>query len=59
MRQVYKEGFIQQGVQHGREVAMKDMINKSIQEAFMSTDPKMVELQSQMLRLAGVQVPGS
>jgi hypothetical protein len=33
---------------------MKDMINKSIQEAFTSIDPKMVELRSQMLRQASV-----
>jgi hypothetical protein len=49
MMQAYMEGLIQQGVQQGHEAAMKDMINKSIQEAFTSTDPKMVELRSQML----------
>jgi hypothetical protein len=38
---------------------MKDMINKSIEEAFTSTDPKMVELRSQMLLQAGVQLPQS
>jgi hypothetical protein len=38
---------------------MKDMINKSIQEAFTRTNPKMVELWSQMLCQVGLQVPGS
>jgi hypothetical protein len=37
-------------MQQGREAAMKEMINKSIQEAFTSTDLKIVELRSQMLR---------
>jgi hypothetical protein len=38
---------------------MKDMINKLIEEAFTSTDPRMVELWSQMLLHAGVQLPRS
>jgi hypothetical protein len=33
-------------VQQGREAAVKDMINKSIQEAFTSINPKMVELRA-------------
>jgi len=52
-RQRYKEGLIQQG----REEAVKEMIMGSIKEAFTSTDPKMVELRSQMLRQSGLQLP--
>jgi hypothetical protein len=43
-RQAYKEGLIQQGVQQGHKAAIKDMINKSIQQAFTSTNLKTVEL---------------
>ena len=43
-RQRYKEGLIQKG----RDEAMKEMIIGMIQDAFMSTDPKMVELRMQM-----------
>jgi hypothetical protein len=35
---------------------MKEMINKSIQDAFTSNDPKMVEMRSQMFRQAGVSL---
>ena len=42
MRQRYKEGLVQKG----KDEAMKDMIMGSIQHAFMSTNPKMVELRS-------------
>ena len=41
-RQAYKEGLIQKG----HDEAVKDMIMGSIQDAFMSTDPRMVELRS-------------
>jgi hypothetical protein len=43
-RQRYKEALIQQG----RNEAMRDFMSKSIQDAFTSTEPKMVELRSQM-----------
>jgi hypothetical protein len=49
MRQSYKEVF-----QAGKEVAVKEMIMGSIQDAFMSTDPRMVELRTQMFHQAGV-----
>jgi hypothetical protein len=49
-RDRYKEGLRQEG----REEAMKEMISKSIVEAFTSNDPKMVEIRSQMFRQAGV-----
>ena len=39
-RQRYKEGIIQKG----RDEAMKEIIRGTIQEMFMSTDPKIVEL---------------
>jgi hypothetical protein len=39
-RQRYKEGIFQAG----KEAAVKEMIMGSIQDAFMSIDPKMVEL---------------
>jgi hypothetical protein len=38
------EGLIQQG----RDEAMKEVIMGTIQEAFTSTDPKMVELRTEM-----------
>jgi hypothetical protein len=44
MRQRYKEGIFQAG----KEAAVKEMIMGSIQDAFTSTDPKMVELRTQM-----------
>jgi hypothetical protein len=37
---VYKEGLIQKG----REQAMQERINKSVMDAFMSMDPRIVEL---------------
>ena len=43
-RQRYKEGVIQKG----HDQAVKDMIMGNIQDAFMSTNPKMVELRTQM-----------
>jgi hypothetical protein len=46
MRQRYKEGLRQEG----HDEVMQQLINKSIQEAFTSNDPKMVEMRSQMLR---------
>ena len=46
MRQRYKEGLVQKG----KVEAMKDMIMGSIQDAFTSTDPKMVEVRSQLFR---------
>jgi hypothetical protein len=52
-RQAHKEGLIQKG----RDETVKDMIMGSIQNAFTSTDPKMVELRSQMFRQAGVLLP--
>jgi len=39
---MYKEGLIQKG----HDQAIKDMIMGNIQDAFMSTDPKMVELRT-------------
>ena len=49
MRQRYKEGLVQKG----KDEAMKDMIMGSIQDAFTTTDPKMVELRSRLFaRLA-------
>ena len=53
MRQRYKEGLIQKGC----DEVVKDIIMGKIQEAFMSTDPKMVELRTQMFRQAGVLLP--
>jgi hypothetical protein len=41
-RQRYKEGLVQKG----RGEAVKDMIMRKIQDAFTSTDPKMVELRT-------------
>ena len=41
-RKRYKEGLIQKG----RDEALKEMSIGTIQEAFMSTDPKMVELRT-------------
>jgi hypothetical protein len=52
MRQRYKEGLRQEG----HDEVMQQLINKSIQEAFTSNDPKMVEMRSQMLRQAGVSL---
>ena len=46
----YKEGLIQKG----RDDLMKDIAMGTIQEAFMSNDPKMVELRTQLFLLAGV-----
>jgi hypothetical protein len=43
-RQRYKEGIFQAC----KEAAVKEMIMGLIQDAFMSTDPKMVELRTQM-----------
>jgi hypothetical protein len=41
-RQRYKEGLIQKG----KDEAVKEMIIGMIQDAFVSTDPKMVELRT-------------
>jgi len=41
-RQKYTEGLIQKG----RDEAMKEVIMGTIEEAFTSTDPKMVELRT-------------
>ena len=49
-RQRYKEGLIQKG----RDKAMKDIVMGTIQEAFTSNDPKMVELRMQMFLQAGM-----
>ena len=49
-RQRYKEGLIQQG----RDEAMKHIVMGTIQEAFTSNDPKMVELRMQMFLQAGM-----
>ena len=53
MRQRYKEGLIQKG----HDQAVKDIIMGKIQDAFMSIDPKMVELRSQLFHQAGVVLP--
>ena len=53
-RKRYKEGLIQKG----RDEAMKEIIIGTIQDAFMSTDPKMVELRTQMFVQAGVLPQG-
>jgi hypothetical protein len=53
MRQRYKEGLVQKGC----DEAVKDMIMGKIQDAFTSTDPKMVELRMQMFRQASVLLP--
>ena len=53
MRQRYKEGLVQKGCNE----AVKDMIMGKIQDAFTSTDPKMVELRSQLFHQAGVVLP--
>jgi hypothetical protein len=53
MRQRYKEGLIQKG----RHEAVKDMIMGKIQDAFTSTNPKMVELRTQMFHQASVLLP--
>ena len=45
-RQRYKEGLLQKG----HDEAVKDMIMGKIQDAFTSTDPKMVELRTHMFR---------
>jgi hypothetical protein len=50
MRQRYKEGIFQAG----KEAAVKEMIMGLIQDAFTSTDPKMVELRTQMFHQASV-----
>jgi hypothetical protein len=52
-RQRYKEGLVQKG--HDEEV--KDMIMGKIQDAFMSTDLKMVELRTQMFHQASMLPP--
>jgi hypothetical protein len=49
-RQRYKEDIFQAG----KEVTVKEMIMGSIQDAFTSIDPKMVELRTQMFCQAGV-----
>jgi hypothetical protein len=49
-RQRYKEGLIQKV----RDEAMKEIIMGRIQNAFISTDPKMVEMNAQMFLQAGV-----
>jgi hypothetical protein len=49
-RQRYKEGIFQKG----KEEAVKEMIMGTIQDAFTSTDPKMVELRTQIFIQAGV-----
>ena len=49
-RQRYKEGLIQKG----RDEAMEDIAMGKIQDAFMSNDPKMVELRTKMFLQAGV-----
>ena len=49
-RQRYKEGLIHQG----KDEAMKEVILGTIQEAFTSTDPKIVEQRMQMFVQAGV-----
>jgi hypothetical protein len=52
-----RQGYKQRLIEQGREEAMKELIMGSIQEAFTSTDPKMVELRAQMLTQAGLQLP--
>ena len=52
-RQRYNEGLIQKD----RDEVVKDMIMGKIQEAFTSTDPRIVELRTQMFHQAGVQLP--
>jgi hypothetical protein len=47
---MYKEGLIQKG----REQAMQKMINKSDMDAFMSMDPRIVELRRKMFYQDGV-----
>jgi hypothetical protein len=42
MRQRYKEDIFEAG----KEAAVKEMIMGSIQDAFMSTNPKIVELRT-------------
>ena len=49
-RQRYKEGLVQKG----RDEAVKDMIMGKIEDAFTSTDPKMVELRTQMFHQASM-----
>ena len=49
-RQRYKEEIFQKG----KEEAMREIVMGTIQDAFTSTDPKMVELRAQMFRQAGV-----
>jgi hypothetical protein len=44
IRQAYKERLVQKG----HDEAVKDMIMGSIQDAFTSIDPRIVELRSQM-----------
>jgi hypothetical protein len=43
-RQRYKEGLIEQG----REETIQAMVNKSVLDAFTSTDPRIVELRRKM-----------
>ncbi|RLN11625.1 hypothetical protein C2845_PM09G17090 [Panicum miliaceum] len=52
-RQRYKEGLIKKG----RDEAVKEIVMGTIQEAFTSTDPNMVEPRRQMLLQAGVVPP--
>jgi hypothetical protein len=49
-RQRYKEGLIQKG----RDEAIQEMINKSVLDAFTSTDPRIVELRRKMFRQDGM-----
>jgi hypothetical protein len=49
-RQRYKEGLIQKG----KNETVKEMIMGKIQDAFTSTDPKMVEPRTQMFHQTGV-----
>jgi hypothetical protein len=49
-RQRYKEGLIQKG----KDEAVKEMIMGTIQDAFTSADPKMVESRTQMFLQSGV-----
>jgi hypothetical protein len=52
-RQAYKEGLVQQG----RDETMMNFVMGSIQDAFTTNDPEMVELMSQMFRQDGVLLP--
>jgi hypothetical protein len=52
-RQSYKEGIYQKGYKEG----VSQMISQSIQHAFTSNDPEMVNMRAQMLRQAGMALP--